>query len=357
MSRAPRRSRWWRAPVHVAVAVLLAGGAWAAPGDDPVEPVQQRLDALLAAGPATALVVGLRDREGTRFVVAGHDAGDGLPPDPDTRFQAGSITKVLNGLLLARLADAGRVGIDQPIGSLWPAEPALSAETAAITLEDLAAHRSGLPRLGLRGSAASARDSSDPYRDATFEELADTVAALPGVWIDQQRGRTLYSNLGHALLGQLLARALDLDYAQAVAAHVFAPLGLPAPAIDTAAGARMARGHDATGPVQAWRFDAYAPTAAWHASARELMALADALLDDPPDWAREAMRPRGGGARIGLGWHLARAGDRELVWHNGITAGFRSHLVLEPASGRAVVVLANGPVDVDALARALLLQD
>jgi hypothetical protein len=45
---------------------------------------------------------------------------------------------------------------------------------------------------------------------------------------------------------------------------------------------------------------------------------------------------------------------RHLVWHNGITGGFRSFVGFLPEENRAVVVLANGQGDVDALARRLI---
>ena len=43
-----------------------------------------------------------------------------------------------------------------------------------------------------------------------------------------------------------------------------------------------------------------------------------------------------------------------MVWHKGGTAGFRTMLALEPASGRGVVVLANTAEAMDALAISLL---
>lgn len=43
-----------------------------------------------------------------------------------------------------------------------------------------------------------------------------------------------------------------------------------------------------------------------------------------------------------------------MVWHNGITGGFRTFVGFLPDDGRGLVVLANGQGDVDALARRLL---
>ena len=58
---------------------------------------------------------------------------------------------------------------------------------------------------------------------------------------------------------------------------------------------------------------------------------------------------------MGLAWHYAQIGDREVIWHNGGTAGSSGHLAVVPAEGLVVVVLANGGGGVvDGLARALL---
>jgi hypothetical protein len=43
-----------------------------------------------------------------------------------------------------------------------------------------------------------------------------------------------------------------------------------------------------------------------------------------------------------------------VAWHNGGTAGYRSHVALVPGSGTAVVVLGNSARSVDRVARGLL---
>jgi hypothetical protein len=50
----------------------------------------------------------------------------------------------------------------------------------------------------------------------------------------------------------------------------------------------------------------------------------------------------------------SKVGGHSLIWHDGITGGFRSIIVFLPDEGRGLVVLANGQVDVNALARRLL---
>jgi CubicO group peptidase (beta-lactamase class C family) len=303
---------------------------------------------------APGVVVGLLDSEGTRFVAHG-DAGDGRAPDADTVFEAGSVTKGLTGLLLAQMADAGDVRLDQPIGELLPAGLDVAPGVAAITLEELATHRSGLPRLASGPEMQARMSSADPYAGSTPQEIFADLARVDAAQVAAGRGAYAYSNFGAALLGQLLARAGEASYAELLAQRVFEPLGLAAPALaPDAVDGRRALGHQAGQPVPPWTLDAYAPTGGWQTSARDALALAQRLVAGEPDWVLTALRPRDGDG-TGLAWHQADIADRTVTWHNGGTAGSSSFLAVVPAEGIALVVLANSGGGVaDGLARALL---
>lgn len=324
------------------------------------ESVAARLQAFVEqAGAAPGVVVGLHDARGTRYVARGN-AGYGEPPDADTVFEAGSITKGLTGLLLARMAATGEVELDDPIGGLLPEGLELAPELAALTLEELAMHRSGLPRLASGPEMQARMTSDDPYAGSTPAEIFADLARVAPATVRAGRGRFAYSNLGMALLGQLLARSAGEPYESLIAAKVFEPLDLPAPVLDPdAVTGRRASGTQAGMPVPAWHLDAYAPTGAWQASVRDLVALGRRLLQSEPDWVAAALERHDlaghPGTGMGLGWHHARVGDREIIWHNGGTAGCSSFLAVVPAEGLVVAVLANGGGGiVDGLARGLL---
>lgn len=303
---------------------------------------------------APGVVVGLLDSAGMRFVAHG-DAGDGRAPDADTVFEAGSVTKGLTGLLLAQLAAAGEVRLDQRIGGLLPAELEVGPGVADITLAELATHRSGLPRLASGPEMQARMTSADPYAGSTPEEIFADLARVDAAQVAAGRGSYTYSNFGSALLGQLLARAGGESYGELLAERVFAPLGLAAPALAPAeVKARRAMGHQSGRPVPPWTLDAYAPAGGWQTSARDALALAQHLAAGKPDWVNVALTPRAGDG-TGLAWHQATIADRTVAWHNGGTAGSSSFLAVVPAEGLALVVLANAGGGVaDGLARALL---
>jgi hypothetical protein len=49
---------------------------------------------------------------------------------------------------------------------------------------------------------------------------------------------------------------------------------------------------------------------------------------------------------MGLGWHI-QGKDASHVWHNGMTGGYASMLILETKQKFAVVVLSNVAASVD----------
>ena len=115
----------------------------------------------------------------------------GLPGD--ARFEIGSITKTMTAALLGSLAGDGVLALDDEIGRWLDAGP-----NGSITLEQLATHTSGLPRLASNQPAGEA----NPYRDFTArhaEEGLRTVTRAPGAG-------HLYSNFGCQLLGLALER-------------------------------------------------------------------------------------------------------------------------------------------------------
>jgi len=132
-----------RAPVLAAVcaALAIAIGVLARPAPSQL-PRMAAGDAELAAlarealGPnRPALAVAAVTRDGTRTAVFG--------ATPETRFEIGSITKGLTGLLFADMIARGEVAPTTTVGELLPVHGPL----AGVTLEQLATHRSGLPRV------------------------------------------------------------------------------------------------------------------------------------------------------------------------------------------------------------------
>src|SRR5690606_18528264 len=106
-----------------------------------------------------------------RYFAGGVSGRRGVLLNEETLFEVGSITKGFTGLLLAEMVERGEVALDTPLAEMLPGV-ALPADVAAITLEQLATHRSGLPRLSLQpADLALTLFRDDPYAGFTREEV------------------------------------------------------------------------------------------------------------------------------------------------------------------------------------------
>ncbi len=266
---------------------------------------------------------------------------------PETRFEIGSITKALTGMLLADAIDRGEVSLDTTIGTLLP--DSTKAAFASISLKELCTHTSGLPRLPqgpltLLRVARFVLLGTDPYGPTTARGVLATAARqrLSG------RGAFRYSNLGGAVAGQLLARRAGGDYGPLMTERIFAPLGMGASVVADPQ-QPAAPGWSPTGRRrQPWTMGGYAPAGGAISTLNDMARLAVALLDgSAPGRASLAAidgvaTGRPNRAR-GMFWVIdSQPGtDRKMIWHNGQTGGYSAFLGLAPRSGRGVIVLAN----------------
>jgi len=309
---------------------------------------------------APGVVVGVIDAGGRRVIAVGESGRPERPGlDGATRFEIGSITKTFTGVLLADMFLAGEVSPEQRVATLFPGTISIDNGVQDASLEQLATHTSGLPRIAVDFLSLARTLSVDPYGGSTSEEVFRSAARVPRMMVNP--GEDLrYSNLGYALLGRLLERRAGRNYEDLLRQRVLEPLGLSGMATSHSEepGVELARGHGPGGrPAHYWHVDGYAPAGCLIASADDLLEYLAAHLATAHPAVAEAQRRRksfSDGSGIGLGWMHAQVAGRRLVWHNGATGGFRSFVGFLPDEGRALVVLANGQGDVDALARRLL---
>lgn len=266
--------------------------------------------------------------------------------DAGTRFEVGSITKVMTGMLLADAIERGELTIASTVGQLAPS--LAESAVASVTAQELCTHTSGLPRLPgnprtMVRLAQFVMLGLDPYRCIT----ASQVLAMAGREELRYRGRSAYSNLGAALLGQLLAKRAGADFGTLLHQRIFAPVGMRSARIATLQ-QKAAPGWSGAGlPRQPWVQDGYAPAGGVIATVADLARLAVALLSQTaPGWRSMAAVPgvltNRPDRRSGMFWVISSLPDGgSMTWHNGATGGYSACLALFPDSHRAVVVLAN----------------
>jgi CubicO group peptidase (beta-lactamase class C family) len=293
------------------------------------------------------IVVAVVENGETRFVSHGTLAkSDPGPVNEFTPFEAGSISKVFTGLIVAQLALDGEIDLEAPIIDYLPEGTTLPAEeTRDITAFDLATHMAGLTGLP---EPILARELDNPYTGYTG---ADLLTWLGGQDLNRPIGEGFeYSNLGAAILGQAIEHVTGQPYVEVLEQRVLGPLGMDDTSLSLSADKPegMATGHDLAGAEAAyWEFDAFAPAGGLISTASDLATFvaaasgaAETDLRPAFDKMLESVRPIDGGS-IALSWFITPSGSGEIVWHNGRTGGFASFLGFERTSGNGVVVLSN----------------
>jgi D-alanyl-D-alanine-carboxypeptidase/D-alanyl-D-alanine-endopeptidase len=310
---------------------------------------------------AVGVVVGVIARDKRQVFGFGRKAvNKDEPPDGSTIFEIGSVTKVFTALALADMVQEGLVRLDDPVQRYLPEEVKIASRAGReITLEDLATHTSGLPRVPLQ-LIGLALFSDDPYAHFKEKDLYEFLKAWKP---ERDIGSTFeYSNLGGGLLGHVLGRCAGLDYGQLIAARISEPLGLgdTRVTLNDEQTRRMAKPSKAGGkPASLWTWDVLAGAGALHGTAEDLLVFLAAELGLRESKLRPAMeatqKPRRDadkqGVRIGLGWLIMPLPktNQELLWHNGGTAGYRSFVGFVKATKTGVVVLSNSDASVDAV--------
>jgi serine-type D-Ala-D-Ala carboxypeptidase/endopeptidase len=312
--------------------------------------VQQILDARVGDfADQYGIVVGLVDAGGKRVVSRGSFSKESPRAlDGDTLFELGSITKVFTALLLAIAVERGEVGLDDPVAKhLPPGTKVPSLNERSITLRDLATHTSGLPRVPKN---LVSEDVDDPYAGYTVEMLYAYLATAE--LASEPGSKYAYSNLGAALLARALMVRTGKSYAELVHERISEPLGLHNTWVDVPAERRaeLAPGHTAMLRPAPYRSrDAMIGNGGVFSSADDLLMFLSAsmgLVDTPLAAAFATITaPQkpidDSGGSIGLGWHLLKQKDHDLVWHNGGTSGFRTWAAYDPRKRQGVVVLSN----------------
>jgi D-alanyl-D-alanine-carboxypeptidase/D-alanyl-D-alanine-endopeptidase len=278
---------------------------------------------------------GAFDGAGIAVAVTAVDAGGPafcrsarLPPD--ARFEIGSITKTMTATLLASLVGDAVVALDDEIGRWLDA-----GQNAGITLEQLATHTSGLPRLAPNQPTSGA----NPYRDFTAQRAEKGLRAAkraPGA------GHA-YSNFGYQLLGLVLERASGQGYQALLAERLLRPLKMTSSGVGPAGGGTRMTGHAGGKPAGHWDFALPGPGAV-EATVGDLARYLSACLAPPAGPLGAAIslceQPRvrmSGGNAGGLAWIITGG----LLFHNGGTGGFSASVAINQAAGHAVGALAN----------------
>jgi CubicO group peptidase (beta-lactamase class C family) len=139
-------------------------------------------------------------------------------PDPvtvHTRFGNMSTTKAFTAMLMAMLADSGRLGLDDPMTKFEPgvqfADPYVTRE---VTVRDLLTHRIGF------GDPDYLWDNSG----LEFGDMVRRLRLIPAT--TSFRSGFEYNNVGYGLAGEIAGRAAGSTWQQLMKSRIYQPLGM-----------------------------------------------------------------------------------------------------------------------------------
>ena len=179
------------------------------------------LDDLTDAGLFSGVVL-LETRNGRFQAARGPaDRAHGEPNHPGTRFNIASITKLATAVGVCRLVEQGIIDLQAPI-AVWLGDD-VDRAIGRLTALQLLLHVTGLPE-------------QMPEVDLAGHAEDDWLAPIRGIALEFEPGsRWQYSNVGYALLGAVIERALGTPYFEAMASLVFRPAGMSATGFEDSA--------------------------------------------------------------------------------------------------------------------------
>lgn len=323
-----------------AAALLLATPAWAY--DPPAKVLGSFRAQASFSGVASASV-------GTdpAFVYAAGEARRGSPITARSKFDIGSIGKMLTAVAVLQLVETGKVELEAPVGHYLPELP---ASAGAQSVQSLLAHRAGFGDVLSLPGARNANNNHDFYRLAVQYPV-------------NSPGEYSYSNSGYVVLGELISRVSGQSYEAYLRKHVLRPAGMSDAAFgkadhipnrDAAIGYVQA-GYDpalseqkgASGPfdLEATPMTGWTTSAAGglYATSADITAFGRALLRDHlisrGSFERMCPAPAEGEPMVyGLGCIVMSDGG---IGHNGERPGMEAIFLISRRADAVVVTLSN----------------
>ncbi len=278
------------------------------------------------------------------------------PVEVTTAFQAASISKPVMAMAAVRLAQEGRLSLDQNINSLlksWKVPESELTRVPPVTPRSLLSHTSGSDDgFGFPGYEPDAPRPTVPQ--ILNGESPSNVGAVR--FIRPPFTGQKYSGGGTEIMQLALTDLTGQPFAELMRQKVLDPLGMTASSYEQpptgAIAERTARAHDGGGKAMGAKWHVYPEQAAaglWTTPSdlakvaieaqRAIQGPAGKVLSQAS--AREMIAPTGMGP-FAVGFMVEKRGEGWYFMHSGGNWGFRCDLVAHVRKGYGVVVMTNG---------------
>lgn len=292
-----------------------------------------------------------------------------IPLSSDHIFHMASITKLLTGSSVLKLANEGSFSLDDPLISLLPWFSMMEDENTgaiykAITPRQILSHTAGLPDVTDYHWELAETDDSSLYRYCTSSDVKDRTL----LW-SPLANKFSYSNIGYELLGMLVQEKSGIPFEDYVANNFFKPLDMNHSTLKTYERAPNCslkfQDLEKAGLVMPYEKDdenhtvlvpnfpynrGHGPSSTLTSPMVDILKLGQAFNESPPiitealglecPWEAIAPIPHSQES-IGLSWFIRREKGLFFYGHEGSDDGFRSSLWICPQKELTVAVCSN----------------
>lgn len=282
------------------------------------------------------------------------DVESRMPATPMTRYRIASISKTFTAVAVLQLVEKGRLNLDDRVVKYlpWFRLKSGGADSNNITVRQILSHTAGVSRDG-----STPHWTTDDFPD--LEGIKKSISSK--VIVYENLTRFKYSNLGFALLGEIIAEITAMSYEQYVSRHIIQKLKLEntTPDLTKEDNSLLARGYWRSIPnrrresFQHVRTKAYSPAAGFISNVVDLSRYLSALSlkrreenslisrESKKEIMREHWKTTKEGDSYGLGFEIWRIKKRKVIGHGGGFAGFATLIALDLEDDIGVVALAN----------------
>jgi len=270
--------------------------------------------------------------------------------DAETLFEIGSNSKAFTALGILNLEKSGQIKLEDEVTKYIPwLKVKYKGEEAAITIEQLLHHTSGIPFKTIDKIPVSNEDNA----------LEETVKTVIDIELDSKPGQAYqYATINYDILGLIIEKITRQSYESYIDENIIKPMGLKNTYLfkDEKVNEKMAKGYK----INFFRPQLYeAPTyrgnkpAGYIISNGEDMAkwlkiqmgnLKDSQFDneliEESHNANRNVRPLSNGASYAKGWFVFQKEGGEIS-HGGNNPNYSSFIVFKPETGVGVAVLCN----------------
>jgi len=293
------------------------------------------------------LTVGYLDAGGSQTIKVFNETGE--IPQENYIYEIGSITKTFTASLMAKQIYEGRMSLDDSISKYIDG---LDSDTYYPTLKRLATHTSGystlLPHTFCERLRFAFEMLCETKRQGLFPFQTDLAKMKTLIRENLQQDKDYpwkYSNFGISLIGYAIGQVSGKGYKDTMDEFLSEELGLSNTYTGTLADKNLRgyTGKDVDIGNWVWGDDLTAPAGDISSTAEDLLKYARInMYEEKPYLAmchKKYVSPKK--FDMGLGWVMPNKKNSNVIFHNGGTGAFRTHLSIDKEKKLAVVVLSN----------------